>query len=96
MIRPNQIQFRVDPRHIPMEKAARRLFLTPRMFKEKRQELERRGFPRPDATTGNYDLKAIDAWMDQESQLQSPEAAAPLTLGERYRQEVGKRKTKAA
>jgi len=29
-----------------------------------KDELFRRGFPRPDPTTGNFDLVAIDRWMN--------------------------------
>ena len=61
------MRFRVDPRDVPVEKAARRLGLTLDAFTRIREELFTRGFPRPDATTGHYDLVAIDAWMDARS-----------------------------
>lgn len=38
-------------------------------------ELLARGFPRPDPTTGMYDLVAIDAWMDARSGV-APTGAA--------------------
>ena len=64
-----QVRYRVDPRDVPAEKAARRLHLTPTQFEAKLQELQVRGFPAPDPTTGMYDLCAIDAWMDARSNL---------------------------
>nr|WP_244601436.1 hypothetical protein [Rhodoplanes serenus]VCU06556.1 hypothetical protein RHODPL_RHODPL_00004 [Rhodoplanes serenus] len=65
----SSVRMRVDPRDIPPEKAARRLHLTPDRFRELLPALRRRGFPAADPTTGNYDLKAIDAWMDRRSRL---------------------------
>jgi hypothetical protein len=32
-------------------------------------DLLARGFPSPDATTGNTDLKAVEAWQDRRSGL---------------------------
>src|SRR5262249_34826181 len=61
MLRSHQIRFRVEPRDIPVEKAARRLHLT--MTGAKLPALLARGFPRPDPTTGMFDLAAIDQWM---------------------------------
>jgi hypothetical protein len=60
-----RIRFRVSPRDVPAEKAARRLHLTLCEFEQKKDELFGRGFPYPDPTTGMYDLVAIDTWMDQ-------------------------------
>jgi hypothetical protein len=73
----NHIRYRVDPRGIPPIKAARRLGLTLAAFDAKLAELEARGFPRHDPTTGNYDLIAIDAWMDRQSAL--PNVSGVLT-----------------
>ena|SRR6266700_6694813 len=42
--------------------AARRIWLTLAEFNGQLPQLLQRGFPRPDPTTGNYDLDAIDAW----------------------------------
>jgi hypothetical protein len=53
----------VDPRDVPAEKAARRLHPMPADFQAKLPELMVRGFPRPDPTTGMFDLTAIDEWM---------------------------------
>jgi hypothetical protein len=56
-------RFRVDPRDVPAEKAARRLHLTPTEFSTKLPALLARWFPQPDPTTGMFDLTAIDEWM---------------------------------
>ena len=63
------IRFPVDPRDVPPQKAARRLGLTLDAFNQIREELLARGFPQPDPTTGNYDLVAINAWMDARSHI---------------------------
>jgi hypothetical protein len=53
----------IEPRDIPPEQAARRLGLDyPAEFNAKLPNLLARGFPQPDADTGNFDLDAIDAW----------------------------------
>jgi hypothetical protein len=59
---PAAIRFAVEPGDVPPEKAARRLHLTLDEFQEKLPALLQRGFPPPDATTGMFDLDAIDAW----------------------------------
>jgi hypothetical protein len=59
----NSIRYRVDPRDVPAEKAARRLHLSSAEFAAKLPELLARGFPAPDPTTGMYDLTTIDEWM---------------------------------
>jgi hypothetical protein len=57
------MRFRVEPRDVPPEYAARRLGLRyPGEFEAKLPNLLARGFPQPDADTGNYDLDAIDRW----------------------------------
>jgi hypothetical protein len=78
-VTPNKIRFRVDPRGIPPAKAARRLGLTLSAFDGLQAELFARGFPRPDSTTGNYDLVAIDAWMDRQIPNPQADGAAGLT-----------------
>ena len=42
------MRFRVEPRDVPAEAAARRLGLSVAVFKEKLPDLYRRGFPKPD------------------------------------------------
>ena len=70
------IRFKVDPRDVPAEVAARRLGVGEADFKHSLPDLLARGFPSPDDTTGNFDLNAIDAWMDRRSGLSS--VAAPI------------------
>ena len=65
MLQPQAIRFAVDPRDVPTVKAARRLHLTEAQFLKIIERLIARGFPRPDSTTGMYDLRAIDHWMDR-------------------------------
>ncbi len=55
-------RFRVEPRDVPPDAAARRLGLTEAAFRERLPELLDRGFPGPDETTGMFDLDAIDRW----------------------------------
>ncbi len=64
-VRPNA--FTVEPRGVPGAQAARRLGLTEAKFLGLLPDLIDRGFPAPDKTTGMYDLKKIDAWMDQQA-----------------------------
>jgi hypothetical protein len=61
-LEPSQIRYRVDPADVPLEKAARRLHLTPARFTEVLPRLIGRGFPRPDPDTGMFDLEEIDTW----------------------------------
>jgi hypothetical protein len=61
---PSQVRHRVEPRDVPAGKAARRLHLTLVEFQEVLPALHSRGFPSPDPTTGFFDLKKIDLWMD--------------------------------
>lgn len=56
------MRFHVDPRDVPAPAAARRIGLTEAQFRDARPNLEARGFPKPDTTTGNWDLDAIDEW----------------------------------
>lgn len=71
------IRHPVAPRDVPPEKAARRLHLTLAQFEALQAELFDRGFPRPDPTTGMYDLVAIDAWMNRRSRLTAPDGLTP-------------------
>lgn len=63
------IRFSVEPRLVPAEKAARRLHLTPDDFRAKIEALRREGFPAAEPVTGNFDLVAIDAWLDRRAGL---------------------------
>ena len=58
------IRIAVAPRDVPPREVARHLGLSLGAFELVREELFARGFPRPDPTTGNYDLVAVGAWMD--------------------------------
>jgi len=57
-------RFRIEPRDIPPEHAARRLGMTTEAFRSALPNLIARGFPNADPDTGNFDLPAIDRWCD--------------------------------
>ena len=74
-----ELRYRVDPRDITSEKAARRLGLTTKQFELLSANLFERGFPKPDQTTGMYDLYAIEQWMNVRSGLGAhSQPATPL------------------
>jgi hypothetical protein len=56
------MRFRVEPRDVPAEMAARRLGKSPAELNAVLPKLIARGFPKPDPDTGNFDLQAIDRW----------------------------------
>jgi hypothetical protein len=58
------MRFRIDPRDVPPDAAARRLGKTFADFQAALADLVARGFPQADPTTGNFDLAAIDRWCD--------------------------------
>jgi hypothetical protein len=58
------MRFRIEPRDVPPEVAARRLGKTFAEFNAALPDLVARGFPQADPTTGNFDLAAIDRWCD--------------------------------
>jgi hypothetical protein len=58
------MRYRIESRDVPPEEAARRLGINANIFADKLPNLFARGFPRPDPDTGNFDLQAIDRWMD--------------------------------
>jgi hypothetical protein len=58
------MRFRIEPRDVPAEVAAKRLGMTAVRFADTVPNLIARGFPRPDPDTGNFDLTAIDRWCD--------------------------------
>lgn len=70
------MRFKVQPRCVPSYVAARRIGLTEPQFRDAEPRLRTSGFPLPDAVTGNYDLVAIDAWLDRKAGLTN---ARPLT-----------------
>ena len=59
------LRFHVEPRDVPAHAAARRLGLTEAEFQRQLPLLVARGFPQADATTGHFDLDAIDEWRRQ-------------------------------
>ena len=65
----SSLRFSIVPRGVPAVAAARRLGITETRFNEIRNNLFERGFPRPDQDTGNFDIKALDAWLDRQSRL---------------------------
>jgi hypothetical protein len=58
------MRFRIEPRDIPAEMAARRLGMRLDVFEEKLPNLIARGFPQPDPDSGLFDVVAIDRWCD--------------------------------
>jgi hypothetical protein len=79
----SEIRIVVEARDVPARAAARRLGITVDDFEKWLPDLLTRGFPPPDATTGNFDLKAIEAWQDGRSGLNSsafPVARTPRVL----------------
>ena len=56
------LRFQIEPRDVPFQMAARRMGLTEVQFREALPQLQARGFPKPDETTENFDLDAIDEW----------------------------------
>jgi hypothetical protein len=59
------MRFHVKPRCVPPAIAARRLGLTPKAFNDKLPALRAAGFPNPEPVTGNYDLEAIDRYLER-------------------------------
>ena len=59
MSRPTRIPDRGD---VPPTAAAQRLGMSLPDFEARRSELEDRGFPEPDPTTGRYCIEAVDRW----------------------------------
>ena len=76
-VKGDSIRFAVDPRDIPPHKVARLLHISAADFVVRLDEFYARGFPRPDETTGNYDLVAVHAWMDRRSDLTLKSALTP-------------------
>jgi hypothetical protein len=62
------MRFRVEPRDVPREVAARRLGKTIAEFERALPNLVARGFPQADPDTGNFDFVAIDRWCDARHQ----------------------------
>jgi hypothetical protein len=58
------MRFRIEPRDVPPEMAARRLGKSLAEFNATLPRLMARGFPGPDPDTGHFDIYAIDRWCD--------------------------------
>jgi hypothetical protein len=74
------LRFHVQIRDVPAAVAARKLGLTLEAFTAKLPELLKRRFPPADPTTGNFDLKAIDAWQDARHPHLSSGETAPSVV----------------
>lgn len=59
------IRYAVEPRLVPIKKAARRLHLTFGEFRDKLPALRKEGFPAASRVSGHFDLKIIDVWLDK-------------------------------
>ncbi|MFD2646393.1 hypothetical protein ACFSX5_01135 [Devosia albogilva] len=76
------MRFHVQPRCVPPAVAARRIGLSEARFRDLAGDLLGHGFPLPDPVTGNYDLEAIDRYIDRrnaELLAKEPEDDGPLT-----------------
>jgi hypothetical protein len=62
-------RFKIVPRDVPASAVARLLGISEARFLDCVPDLFARGFPGADATTGNYDLRAVEAWQDRRSGL---------------------------
>ena len=76
MSRPTRIPDRGD---VSPATAAQRLGMSLADFEVSRAELERRGFPEPDPTTGRYCIEAVDRWRLQRFPRFFPELTASPT-----------------
>jgi hypothetical protein len=78
MSRPPRIPDRGD---VPPAVAAHRLGLSLEEFEVRRAELEKRGFPEADPTTGRYCIEAVDRWRLRRFPRLFPElTASPLAV----------------
>jgi hypothetical protein len=75
---PGKLRFRVEPRDVSPQATARRIGLTLGAFRQMLAELQARGFPYPDSTTGNFDLDMVDEWRKRRNSQLSGSTAAPL------------------
>jgi hypothetical protein len=72
------MRFHVQPRCVPAQVAARRLGLTLAQFEGALDAMRELGFPLPDPVTGNYDLEAIDRYVER----RNPELFGAITASE--------------
>jgi hypothetical protein len=79
------MRFKVEPRDVPLEQAARRMGMSAEAFTAALPSLvDVRGFPAADPDTGNFDLVAIDRWCDlRHHHLLSPQTGmGPRAAGD--------------
>jgi len=76
MTRPTRIPDRGD---IQSSAVASLMGLSPTEFQQLLPELNRRGFPPPDATTGRYCVEAVDRWRLRRHPQLFPELTASPT-----------------
>jgi hypothetical protein len=69
-------RFKIEPRDAPPAVAAKVLGVDGDEFAACLPDLHARGLPYPDETTSNFDLRAIEVWMDRRSGL--GKVAAPI------------------
>lgn len=82
-----EMRFHVTPRCVPANVAARRIGLSESAFLQHEPRLRQYGFPLPDPVTGNYDLMAIDAWLDRRSGL-SQQALRAIDAADGFEQRL--------
>lgn len=82
-----EMRFQVSPRCVPANVAARRIGLSESVFLQHEPRLRQYGFPLPDPVTGNYDLVAIDAWLDRRSGL-SQQALRAIDAADGFEQRL--------
>ena len=63
------MRFHISPRCAPAAIVARRLGVTKPQFVQLEPRLRQAGFPAPDPITSNYDLKAVEAYLDRKAGL---------------------------
>lgn len=81
------MRFHVTPRCVPANYAARRLGISEVVFLQMEPRLRQNGFPLPDPVTGNYDLVAIEAWLDRRSGL-APHGLRPIDAADGFEQRL--------
>jgi hypothetical protein len=85
------MRFRVEPRDVPAELAARRLGMNVAAFSAALPNLIARGFPAPDPDTCNFDLAAVDRWCDARHPHLFGAGAAPVMVARDARDVVADR-----
>lgn len=71
------VRFKLPPRLVSPSKTARYLHLPLTEFQRALPSLTARGFPRPCPVIGNFDLAAVNAWLDRQAGLGGDEPPVP-------------------